>query len=1324
MRGARKKISNGCLVAAVQLMENRRLLSVSTTVAAGWEAQPANTYFDNYFFTPTVYNNTLYYGAGSANPVGNTPTAIEKAYGVYDTTNQKPGIPFGTTDLTGSGQTIAIIDAYDDPNAQSDINAFDAYYGLPSVVVNKLNDQGQTSPLPSATLDSVNGTPQYTPWQFEETLDIEWAHAMAPAANIDLFEASNDAQDLFNTVAAAASTTGVTVIDMPWTGPEFSSETAMDSVFTTPSGHAPITFITASGDHGEYGDLSADSAFSSTVSAVYPASSPNVVAVGGTSLVITSDGTFVSESAWGNGTSSYADEGSGGGISKYEAQPTYQSEYSPADTSLNTPSTYSTTNRVYPDVAMDADPNDGVAIYDSYDFSNNGSSTNNWAPTPVGGTGLSAALMAGLMADADQARAINGLASLDGPTQTLPYLYEVPITDYRDITSGSTGSAPFTAAPGYDLTSGLGAPIGNLLDIDLAHGPELTGTIFIDTNANGILNNGETGLAGITVQILGDTSDAAVTKLVSGTDGTYGFFVTDGTYTIEVTRPTGYYFTTPNSAGSNSSNLWESATITITNSGAQVQNVGLLPTSITFSGIVWNDSDTTGTNYLPNGIYDQGEFGVGGATVTLYTRDGTEVDLPNNQNPQTTNNGGQYQFTSLDPGSYYIIVTPPKGYLLTQNVAPSGNITPAQVSSVSQLGNGTQAIGQSPTVTLANGQNISNENIGVYQPRVFIQQNEKSVAGTTPGGTTQMEFPLELFIFPGQVLNQLVSIDYSTQDESAVAGTDYEQTTGSVEVDPSLANSTGEYLPQGQPTIVLLNSSVLSPNKVFDLNLSSDEADIVDPQVTGTIVSGVADNITVDTSKANVTETPSGVVAYFTIQLATPVDQPVTVDYTIGATGDTALGATPAEIEASTIKLGDVDYLLSNNYTVSGNTFSSSITLEAGATTATIPVLVLDNFAAGSGLTVSNPLSKTMSITLTGVSTTSQTTLSLPSSKSTATITNDPVENLNVTGTGTTYTDNSGNRVSVTLTGPGSAVVQRRGGENSDGIRIVLSGTTSASTLRITSTGQTSINEIDDDSPLGAIVAPKVNLTGSMSLQGGLSKLMLNSTTPVNVTTAPGVTLAPGVQITIGGGPLGSVITLKANVGRVTDTTFDLGIPISTMTATSINNVEGEPDQIFTPSIGTLKVAGSFDENIQTNTIGKLTVAGTIENSSIRAAVSIGPVVAASLINSQIFAGVAASTTSLPTSAAAFTAGTSIKSVKLNKKGGIFSNSSIAAATVGPLMLGNVVPQSGIADYGVAGLELLGVKGSTGTPFSVSRQTADIGTVYSDEDFLIRVYGV
>ena len=118
--------------------------------------------------------------------------------------------------------------------------------------------------------------------------------------------------------------------------------------------------------------------------------------------------------------------------------------------------------RANPDVAFDANPNTGVSIYDSYD---GGSSP--WYQ--IGGTSLATPCWAGLIALADQIRVTAGEATLDGPTQTLPTLYALPAADFHDITSGkSTGSPNYTAAAGYDLVTGLGTPVANLLVPDLA----------------------------------------------------------------------------------------------------------------------------------------------------------------------------------------------------------------------------------------------------------------------------------------------------------------------------------------------------------------------------------------------------------------------------------------------------------------------------------------------------------------------------------------------------------------------------------------------------------------------------------------------------------------------------------------------------------------------------------------------------------------------------------------------------------------------------------------------------------------------------------------
>ncbi|HEY1685969.1 MAG TPA: hypothetical protein VGG19_14485 [Tepidisphaeraceae bacterium] len=430
-----------------EALDPRRLYS-----ASAWTAEPVALpyYFDH---TPTQITVTKTHTAakaastsvtedtyaGSSTAYGLTPTQVDDAYGINN-------INFNGTTGNGAGETIAIVDAYDDPNALSDANAFSNYFGLPdfnaggsSPTFTKLSQTGSTTSLPGTDPSGPYSSTGGSDWEQEESLDIEWAHAVAPDANIDLIEASN-ANSLFTAVAEARSLTNVTVVSMSWGGSEFSSETSYDSTyFTTPSGHSGITFVASAGDQGAYGGGGG------AIGVEYPAASPNVLSVGGTALTVSGD-TYVSESAWGNGTSSYSSGGGGGGISEYEAQPSYQSGIV----------TQSTTKRTVPDVSMLADPNTGVPVYDSYDF---GTSTP-WIPGYEGGTSLAAPMWAGLVAIADQGRSLSGLTSLNGSTQTLPSLYKLPSTDFHDITSGSNG---YSAATGYDLVTGLGSPVANLL---------------------------------------------------------------------------------------------------------------------------------------------------------------------------------------------------------------------------------------------------------------------------------------------------------------------------------------------------------------------------------------------------------------------------------------------------------------------------------------------------------------------------------------------------------------------------------------------------------------------------------------------------------------------------------------------------------------------------------------------------------------------------------------------------------------------------------------------------------------------------------------------
>jgi autotransporter-associated beta strand protein len=287
-------------------------------------------------------------------------------------------------------------------------------------------------------------------------------------ANIILFEANDATGNLDTAVQTAANTPGVVVVSMSWGGGESSGESNQDSYFTTPAGHiggsatlggaglaGGVTFLAAAGD-------------GSAAQSSYPAASPNVVAVGGTALTVDGSNpnyTYGGESGWD----------SGGGISPYESQPAYQN---------GVVGTFSTTQRTCPDVSADADPSTGVPIYDSYNY---GSSTP-WLPGYEGGTSLSTPLWAGIIAVADEGRAIAGQGSLDGPSQTLPALYSIDAADFHDVTGGNNG---FAAGLGYDLVTGLGSPVANKLVPDLASyppsatvgNPATTVTLAVSSNA-------------------------------------------------------------------------------------------------------------------------------------------------------------------------------------------------------------------------------------------------------------------------------------------------------------------------------------------------------------------------------------------------------------------------------------------------------------------------------------------------------------------------------------------------------------------------------------------------------------------------------------------------------------------------------------------------------------------------------------------------------------------------------------------------------------------------------------------------------------------------
>jgi len=352
----------------------------------------------------------------AASPPANAygPSQIRKAYGF----DQLPA------SNQGQGMTIAIVLWDDAPTILNDVNTFSTQYGLPL-----MNSGGSN---PTFTKFFVDGTPSgNTDTALETSLDVEWVHAMAPYANIDLVEANN-VNNVFDAVQFAKNLPNVVTINNSWGGTytnggrgEFNGETSFDSFFAQPANHNPVTFNFSTGDDGFNGS--------------YPAYSPLVVAVGGTSLfTLSGAGRYGTELGW---------SGSGGGTSLYEPKPAYQT--GSFFTGL--------TKRSIPDLSFVADLNTGVAIYDSY-------GGYNWIR--IGGTSVSAPIFTGFVGLVDQARAANGFAPLS-TSDLLTKVYNDYnsanyANDFHDVIGGNNGG--FNAVAGYDLVTGVGTPkVANLL---------------------------------------------------------------------------------------------------------------------------------------------------------------------------------------------------------------------------------------------------------------------------------------------------------------------------------------------------------------------------------------------------------------------------------------------------------------------------------------------------------------------------------------------------------------------------------------------------------------------------------------------------------------------------------------------------------------------------------------------------------------------------------------------------------------------------------------------------------------------------------------------
>ncbi|MFY7567745.1 S53 family peptidase [Streptomyces sp. WI04-05B] len=340
---------------------------------------------------------TIKPNATAATPTGYGPSDIQSAYGLASAASSK-----------GAGETIAIVDAYDDPNAAADLAAYRTYYGLSACTVangcfKKVSQSGSTTSLPAA--DSG--------WAGEISLDLDMASATCPNCNILLVEATSATMANLGTAVNRAVTLGAKFVSNSYGGSESSSDTGYDTSYFNHPGVA----ITVSAGDADYG-------------AEYPAASKYVTSVGGTKLSTASNTRGWTETVWKTSST----EGTGSGCSAYDAKPTWQTDAT-------------CTKRMISDVSAVADPATGVSVYDTYGESG-------WVT--YGGTSAASPIIAGVYA-------LAGTPTSTSYPAKFPYAV-AGTSALNDVTSGNNGTCSTsyycTAGTGYDGPTGLGTPAG------------------------------------------------------------------------------------------------------------------------------------------------------------------------------------------------------------------------------------------------------------------------------------------------------------------------------------------------------------------------------------------------------------------------------------------------------------------------------------------------------------------------------------------------------------------------------------------------------------------------------------------------------------------------------------------------------------------------------------------------------------------------------------------------------------------------------------------------------------------------------------------------
>jgi hypothetical protein len=531
-------IAGGMLAAipAAVLTANPAAASVATPAAPA--ATPANWVFScGKSFTPgkkhcLVIKNT------AAHPTAQTvgPDAIPAGNGYGPSQFQAAYNLTAASAADGSGTTVAVVDAYNDPTAAADLATYRSAAGLPALTSGQFtqyNQNGQTSPLPATA-------PASDDWTLEESLDVDMVSAICPLCKIDLVEATNDTgTGLYVAEESAATTLGAKYISNSWGGSESSTDLTYDSEYFGVSG---VVYTASAGDSGYSGGV------------IYPATSPHVVGVGGTSLSTASNSRGWTESVWNTSSS----EGTGSGCSSNEPTPSWQAALSVI--------TAVCSHRVDNDVAADADPNTGAAVYDT--------TNGNGGWNEVGGTSESSPMIAAVFALAGN----NG----NGGDNAADSIY-THTSNLYDVTSGSNGSCGgsilCTAATGYDGPTGWGTPNG----LTAFQSTSTTGNTVTVTNPGS-----QTGTVGTAASLQIHATDSA-----SGQTLTYS--ATGLPTGLSISATTGLISGTPTTAGTYSVTVTAKDTTGATGSASFTWTISSSGSGCTAAQLLGNPGFETGS---------------------------------------------------------------------------------------------------------------------------------------------------------------------------------------------------------------------------------------------------------------------------------------------------------------------------------------------------------------------------------------------------------------------------------------------------------------------------------------------------------------------------------------------------------------------------------------------------------------------------------------------------------------------------------------------------------------------------------------------------------